>query len=666
MPRTRHAALACMLTLAPAADAQNAPPASPPAAQVTIADALAQVNRADAARRAGLRADLLRRAQQVVPAVVIVTDARAYLEAISAWEGTRRFPVLWDDGSIRAREDIARFVRAFEPEKVYRYTSGTEAPVWPVARPDREAAFMRALSRAADEKSADFNASLHMLREQGIVSPGIVLTDVDDTAWPAALALAAARLQPVAFVDNPANIWQPLTSDQADLFENAAQELARSTGLKWEAQGDDIDAVALCANTAVKMKFGPGDSDIYATSARVGRFGPNGTGERWANTGQVFGGYTQSVYRAMCALFLSPRDAFIFDGYDDTQPWNAYDGRQAASLLEGAGFEVQLHDLPGNTAAHWTSLTARPVRPALWLINSHGQAWVMNFQKGKVPAMDTPLMDRPTVVHIVHSFSTSVPGNRGTVAGSFLDRGAYAMLGSVDEPFLQAFVPTPNVAGRLLAGYNFAAAVRYDDAPVWKLAVLGDPLITVGPAGTRLENTTPDMPGTLTDLKEELSDALARRDLPMGVTYLTLLGRDHDAARLVAAAAAKPETPINAELAAAAIPALFRDSRHELVVTAFANLTDEQRAETVLADCFWFAGRFLLTSSTDSAKAERLMRLYQRPDNIVGDAEELAARFRARSLEDAVLFLESVRPRLTRDHEIRALEAALTRLRTGG
>lgn len=672
MPSLRNHAQHCLiglLALAGAANAQPGTPAPPdpadPARTMTLPEIFAQVRQAEPVRRAGLRADLIRRTQQTVPVVVIVTDARGYLAAIAGWEGPRRYPVLWDDATPGAAEDIARFVRAFKPEKVVRYDPGPDTDAWPSPRAERERVFRETLRRAASENAPDFDAVLGELRTAGVIAPGVVLTDTDDNAWPAALALGAGRYQPVGFLKSPGPVHRPLDPDQANTIELAAQALAGADGLAWQTIGDDIDAITLCMNTGTRLVFGPEARDIYATTARIGRFGANGTGERWANTGQIIGSYAQSTYRAMCALFLTPADAFIFDGYEDTQPWVAYSGAEAAGVLRDAGMDVQLHDRPGNTTAQWLAISARPVRQGLWLINSHGTQAVLNFPGGPVRASNTPLMQHPVVAHVVHSFSMQSPWNRGTVGGALLDHGAYALLGSVDEPFLQAFMPTPMVARRLAAGLNFAAAVRFDDAPVWKLTVMGDPLITFGPPGTRTDDTATDLPGETTDLNTTLTDALGERDLARAVSTLRLLGRDHDAARLAVAVIDDPDSTLTPELAAAAIPALFRESKHEAVVTAYANLTESQRSDPVLADCFWFAGRFLLGSSTDHERVERLMRIFPRPDSRVFDAEEMALRARARSIEEAVLILESLRPKLDRDWEIRALESALERVRTG-
>jgi hypothetical protein len=647
-------------------DQQPITPTQPNTQTVTIAQLFEQVDRTEPVRRAGLRADLIRRTQQTVPVVVIVSDARAFLEAVAGWEGGRRFPILWDDGSLRSTEDIARFVRGFEPDKVLRYAHTENAPAWPSARDDRQAAFKAALTRATSEGAPDFETVLAVLRQGGVVSPGIVLTDVDDNAWPAALALAAARYQPVGFMQSPSGPNAALTTGQADLIEQAAQELAQSTGLEWRTIGDDIDALTLCLNTGTRIKHGEGPRDFYATTARVGRLGADGSGVVWANSGQIIGSSSQALYRAMSALFLTPDDAFIFDAYDSTQPWVTYSGAEASGHLRTMGLTTQLHNQPANTTGHWLSLTARPIRASMILINSSGGQSNLTLPGGQIHGSNIPILNKPAIAHVVHSFSLQTPTNRNTVGGALLDRGVYALLGSVDEPFLQAFVPTPMVVRRLGAGLNFAAAVRIDDAPVWKLTVLGDPLITMGPPGTRLETDDTGLPGQLTDLKSQLTEVLAERDLAAGARILTLLGRDTDAARLAAAAMDDKTTPLDPAVAAAAIPALFRAGRHGEVVTAYGSLTSEYRDEPILADCFWFAGRFLLASSADREQAEGLMRIYPRQGSRVGDAEELAMRFRGRSLSDAILVLEALRPKITADWERRALDAALDRVRDAG
>src|SRR5690606_4546438 len=74
---------------------------------MTFGQMYASVQGAEPTRRAGIRSSLLSQSMQVVPVVFIVDSPSAYLDAISAWEGPLRFPILYDDGTALSRENIA-------------------------------------------------------------------------------------------------------------------------------------------------------------------------------------------------------------------------------------------------------------------------------------------------------------------------------------------------------------------------------------------------------------------------------------------------------------------------------------------------------------------------------------------------------------------------------
>jgi len=82
--------------------------------------------------------------------VVIVDSAEAAAEALRGWKGLRRFPVLIDDGTLLAAENIARFVRAFEPAKIVRWSPETE-PEWPEALQDRASEIVTLIGETVDE-----------------------------------------------------------------------------------------------------------------------------------------------------------------------------------------------------------------------------------------------------------------------------------------------------------------------------------------------------------------------------------------------------------------------------------------------------------------------------------------------------------------------------------
>ncbi len=635
-----------------------------------------QINDQPAIRRAGLKAGVLRQMQVIVPVVVVVKDANGYLQAIANWEKTVRFPVLWDDGTVQSREDIARFVRAFKPERVLELGSGSgTGPSWVGDRLKKQEVFAQVLGKAVDEQKSDWKMTFDALAQEGVVSPGIVVTDVNDSAWPGALALAAGRFQPIVFVEKPSSVYQPMSIADADALERAIERAARSTGRSWEDIGDDIDAITLAVNTGTMIKSGSGVRDRLATTDRIGRMGSNGAGKRWAWCGQIIGDQSRSVYQAMCALFLSIDNAFVWDGYSNAQPWAKYDGTQAAKALESAGLIVELNDQPRNTLRDWKFRMVKPVGESLgeggssglFLMNSKGASNVFDLPgvvdgQGKPGHM--PMLAVPMAVHLVHSFSLQYPMNRDTVGGRLLERGVFVYAGSVDEPFLEGFVPTPAVAHRLAGSVAFAAAVRFDQSQVWKITVLGDPLVTIGPSGRRVDGQV-KFAGAA-DLEQRYKDRLRGDDFRGAIEDLVMLGRDEAVARIAMALMKDKPQAFEPEVALASIPSLFRVGEYGSLVDAYERLSAMGQIEPLMQDLLWLASPYLLTrSSSDGvghSQIEGLLRANLRSKQKIQDAEDLAMHLRKRSLGSAVGVLEALRPTLN-ENQLKQLDRAIARVR---
>jgi hypothetical protein len=86
----------------------------------------------------------------------------------------------------------------------------------------------------------------------------------------------------------------------------------------------------------------------------------------------------------------------------------------------------------------------------------------------------------PAAVVLIHIFSAADPANPETIAGRWLDRGAFVYYGSVYEPFLLAF-RTPRLVAELVAAeVPLVAALRQGEFELlgrpWRLVYLGDPL----------------------------------------------------------------------------------------------------------------------------------------------------------------------------------------------
>lgn len=655
----------------PAQPPSQPSPQAPAAAPRALRDLMRDIaDQADPLLRAGLRAHILREAQAVAPVVIIAPDARAAAEAIGRWRGLARFPVLIDDGSADAAENIARFVRAFRPARVDVWTP--DLPAWPGPREDRYREIAAALARTLGIDPATLPAdpaALHpaiatRLAAEGLVPPGIVLIDPDDDAWIAGLALAAARLQLLVPVDSSGKPDGAMPKDRLDALAAATEAAADASGLTWRTIGDDLDAITLCLNTPTRLRASddPENKDVLAITDALGRI-PGDPTQRWAYAGQIFGDPQQALYRAMCGLFLTTDRAWLFDGYTDGPGWSEYDMTKAADILKLAGFSVDLIDQPNHTAETWRGQLVSGLDAGLIMVNTKGGADRFQLEGGSLLSGHLPLLRVPAAVNFVHSFSAAAPASRHTIAARFLDHGAYAYFGSVAEPRLDAFVTAQGVAGRLAAGVSFAAALRYNAGEVWKLNVLADPLLTFrrpAAAGNRtppdaltFENATP-----ITDL---IAQRVKAEDFPAAVRLLTIAGKDEEAARLAAALLKQRPEAFGNDLAKWAALPLFRTARYEDLLAAMDRGNLDDLRDTQAADAMWHAARAL--ADTPNVNLERVLRGLLRPPHEIDDAVSLATLLRRRAgAAAATAYLQSVIPLARTEQQRKLIDAAIERL----
>ena len=404
-----------------------------------------------------------------------------------------------------------------------------------------------------------------------------------------------------------------MSPDQAREIMTASEKACDATGLAWKALGDDIDAVTLSLNAGAK--FSPSKGMTSITDA-VGREPTTPNGARWAWTGHIWGSHRRAAYRAMCALFLETTKAWAFDTYPDNPPWSNYDCTAAAEVLRQAGLECVVDDAPKQSAADWRARTSRPVDAGLVLLNTKGNADFFELSPGKLSPPDAPVLERPCAVHIVHSWSGAAIDSRDTVGGRWMERGAFAYFGSVEEPGLQAFVPTPVLASRLAAGFAWGAAVRIDVSPVWKVACWGDPLWTVVKGMVRKPDAPLPLEGTA-DIADEMRQALTAKEMAGAVRALVLLGRDADVARVIAAMVKETPEKITPAVAEAAAVALFRADRLDLLGAMARKADPKSPAIGAIRDALWLGASGRLATTRDQELLTALR------DNV---REELADR----------------------------------------
>ncbi len=580
------------------------------------------------AAKLGVRVDSVRRAWPTAPFVVIVPTASAYIEAIGRWTPQVRFPVLLDDGTAGGREDIARFVRGFGQARVVRWAGkvgagGQEAVdaalrrVWSGMIPGEE----------SDSKVETAAALIARWRAINVPRSGIVVASMEDPAWTAALALSAGRAQPLAWVKRPPGVIDAKLDKAAmAAFESAVEQACEATGLAWKSLGDDIDAVTICMSSPSKAQGDAGAilamSDVLCRSAG----GNVGSGARWAWASQIAGSEARSAYTAMCALFLSPKSAWLFDGYPTKEPWSSFAMKAGVQYLSRVGIEPVVDESPKGGESAWRSRASSAMDAGLILVNTKGMPGEFFLEPGRCLPADVPVLKVPAMLHLVHSWSAVGPFDRGTLGGRWLERGVYAYLGSVDEPYLNAFIPSSVVIGRLVSKFPFGAAVRIDGAPAWKLATFGDPLAMMGIELPRIEHELP-----LEDcasLTQDLADALKEEDFARAIRTMSLLGLDSDIAILVNGLGAEKADRLTPEAAEGAILALFRAGEGEAMIRCFALLREPVAERGDLRDALWHYARRALGGTRDAALVS-LLRRNIRPDARMRDTLDLAEAYAA-------------------------------------
>jgi hypothetical protein len=630
-PHVNTSALAfALLTIVSIAPAQPQPSPAP-------APTLTQTQETPPQLILGQRLEKLREVTTYVNSVVIVSDADSYLAALSTWTPTRRFPILIDDGSPRSRDDISRFVRGFQPRQVVRFTApdSKSAP--------GEGGFV-GLTKArvqsvmdsvwnpgkATTLKAAFDAAKHR-------PPGIVIAHRDDPAWTAGLALAAAWGQPIELIETKpeGNIDWSLTVDRADELEKTVAAVAADTGFSYNRLGDDLDSITLCLNAPERIKTtGPSGEEFLALSDRIGR---EGTGTRmtarWAWCGHIFGNAATSAYAAMSSLFLHPRRAYVFDGYEETVPWNYYDGTKAGEILSKYGIKCEVDDAPSQGADAWRARASKPLTADLIFVNTKGNSDFFDLRPGQCKPGDLPILVRPAALHFVHSWSLLFPGKRESVGGRWFERGVFAYTGSVHEPTLQAFTPTPNVAGRLVSGAPFAPAIRIENQPVWKIAVLGDPLYAPGPPVPRTDEALPGVLAECKSIDENLKELLTKEDWSGGLLAMKLSGRDADISKLVDVLVQTKPDGVTPAILREGVLASFYAGQIQVLTALYARLPPTFAADGLMRDCLWLsAGEVLVerpaTKPTltpeQTAALLRLLRENVRTDQVQSDATRLA------------------------------------------
>lgn len=497
------------LVFATAALAQSAPP---PAAQDIPWPVML-----------GARLNLCQQNRPVVSRVVLVPDADTWLDEMARWSPAGQWPVLFESDP-----HAAAFIRGFRPEEIVRVpATDRRLP----ADADRRKVRMLQAIRASWGGRPD-QPVLERFAEIRWEPPGFAVTSPGDPAWPAAVAIAAARGVPLVFIDEnlgDANeiMVEPMLGALETRLRSAAADIARRSsdavrsaiaaadpdavqppgGYEWDGLGDLLDAVAICRELPGRVRYRPPAGAVVPKVRPTDRpDGPFATtdalcrgddGERWAYAGWIWGDEARAANTAMSSIFLDRRNLWFVSGYPKNGDWATFGVESCAAWAAERGYASLYFDDEEADRESWDKLLRGGIPADVLFLNSHGNPPEFHlFGNEKVRPTHVPFSSHPMALSMVHSFSLQRPDDVNTVGGRFLDRGVYAYIGSVDEPYLAAFVPPALQVRRLTVGVPFLLAGRLwpGESPmsgVWKIATIGDPFMLAQPPEFRKVTVVP-------------------------------------------------------------------------------------------------------------------------------------------------------------------------------
>lgn len=510
--------------------------------------------------------------------VVLVPDEATYLDELSKWSPEARWPVLFDDNRL-----APMFIRRFRPEKIWRRAS--------VGVPVKDFKLManRVIAKAWGSTASPAVA----LKDRGIDPVGLVITKLTDPARIAGVALAAGRGQPLRFIKNwgtPGEVWsEPET----------LHHMAKAESLVGEV-GDSIKTITLCMSMPPVAQYIHAKENPVATTDVIGR---DKNGNRFAWCGWIFGSQKHSAYIAACSLFLPRTHYWFCNTYPNNGVWEHYGAGNMEEVMPQLGLSFQLTE--GSLEA-LNQLDVGGISTDVIIFTSKGNQDFLELSNARVAPTWLPILKTPAVVNFIHSWSLKKPSDRLTVGGTWLDRGAYAYVGSSREPMLTAFVPPMESIRRMANFVPFLVASRWfaDQGAYskpWRINTIGDPLMICGPNQATNRNRFAALErNDYTSVADEAKLCLVQTtespcdaSFSRAVETASLMGNDALVLQLWIAA---NEKKVAGNLTAkASLPSLFRKKAVRSFLAAFRVLKKPNRFDI---DMLWHLALVLPDSAT--------------------------------------------------------------------
>jgi len=510
----------------------------------------------------GLRSHQVGQAFPLVDRVVLVPDAATYVDELSKWSPRGRWPVLFDEPRF-----ASMFIRKFQPAEVIRRASVGSLSEDAHER-EKQLENVVVLAWGGDPALLSIEETF---TRHSFSPPGVVVTSVSDPAWTAGVAFAAGHGQPLLFLDGNFGEDRGVGNDNIlQRFNDRFEAMMNDVPYTQRELGDEIDAVTICRAIAPRLRLRGEDVQNPGGYAFTDSIARNPDNSRWAFTGWIFGDNARCAYVAMSSLFLDRTEALLLDTYPDDVQWQSYSLTKVNLAMRQIGFTPTLHDRNWMTIDNWLRMLPGGITADVVFVNSRGLEDFFELASGRGYACDAPILNTPAAVHFIHSFSMNAPHDPSTVAGRWIEHGAYAFVGSVVEPTLGGFVPPMIVTERMVNFVPFLIAARHwENVPAepGKIATYGDPLMLIAlPEKMKKERiSTPREDGVnllerVRELMEQIKEEPTAERYAEAIADLVMLGKDDIAAELWVHARQAGHAALAADHA---LGALFRLQRRD-------------------------------------------------------------------------------------------------------
>ena len=535
----------------------------------------------------------------VLDQVVIVPDLPTLLDEVGRWSVEAHWPILIDGEPLN---DL--FIRRFKPSRVLQRARKVQH----AGRTEVEAAYGAAWG--TDPWAVHGVAAGHI----GAASPGIVLTSESSGGRAGAVLLAAGRGQFLGWVEGDyGRSGNRLTAAQGATLTRAVEDACTKTGAAWQVLGDDIDTITMCRDLSARIAGGPAAAADNASNpaalAVTDVIGRTSDGTRWGFAGWIFGSAARTAYAANCSLFLPRNRVWMADTYPEKAPWSNWKLETPSELLRKAGYDVTL--VPRLNFNELLAAGRDGLDADLVFMVSKGNADFFRLANNQdADAAQVPILRTPASVYMLHSWSLRAPYDGRTIGGRWLDNGAYADVGSSQEPGLQAFVPPKLIVGRIVRGVPWLIASRYWPGEAgqfsrpWRINTIGDPLMIAPPPGAADRNRIAPpaaLPEGCTNVLTQAADALrAARDAPSDETFAKAITLAARASRYDVAVQtfdyALSVKAAGSRCGSAVLPSAVFEGKSETAIEAASRMVDFDQYQ---ADLVWSMGATRLETMKD-------------------------------------------------------------------